>query len=263
MLMKTSIVISCLILSIFGATSYAADTEKAEIQSCDPIITAGHFFDLVAQGNDTAIKSEDLVSKELLIADFSVPSPKALIDKALTISEEMAVVRFHSPTNTRDYYLYLRRSSLCWQAEAIRSLALPRFVIELRDGLEAMPQRDNAQEAMLQNLSLTMQSDFELKKWFTLNIAALNKMRSLRPKFDRFDDHRRRTDQPNSDAIVDQLHLNNAEIKGEVFEVSVGGILDNSVGFLHAVGSDVPKISASEYIWIEPLGDDWYLYRTT
>jgi hypothetical protein len=49
-----------------------------------------------------------------------------------------------------------------------------------------------------------------------------------------------------------------------VVKVTIGGILDNSVGFLHAADpASVPPIDPSEHIWIEPVGDGWYLFKTT
>ena len=49
-----------------------------------------------------------------------------------------------------------------------------------------------------------------------------------------------------------------------VTTVTIGGVLDNSLGFLHAADpAAVPPVGPEEYIWIEPVGDGWYLFKTT
>lgn len=123
-------------------------------------------------------------------------------------------------------------------------------------------------EATYQNILLTTLSDSELRSWFEDHKAELEEMRLLKPVYDRsmqgidvnavF-----KSDQPRVNKLVEKLYLNYAEQKDNMFVVSIGGILDNSVGFLHASLEHVPKISTSNYIWIEPLADGWYLYKTT
>ena len=45
---------------------------------------------------------------------------------------------------------------------------------------------------------------------------------------------------------------------------TIGGILDNSVGFLYLVAPEAPpQIDPGEYIWVEQIAVDWYLFRTT
>ena len=51
------------------------------------------------------------------------------------------------------------------------------------------------------------------------------------------------------------------EAEGEV-RVVIGGTLDNTVGFLKPGPSGPPAISPSEYIWLENVGNGWFLCRT-
>jgi len=46
-------------------------------------------------------------------------------------------------------------------------------------------------------------------------------------------------------------------------DVSIGGILENGVGFLYCPENSPPGIDPSSFIWIERVADKWYLYRTT
>ncbi len=44
----------------------------------------------------------------------------------------------------------------------------------------------------------------------------------------------------------------------------IGGIIDNTVGYLYQSDANkVPKMSKDLYIMIKPLGNGWYMYKTT
>jgi hypothetical protein len=46
-------------------------------------------------------------------------------------------------------------------------------------------------------------------------------------------------------------------------EIMIGGVVDNSVGFLFVGEQAPPPMSDDNYIWVEPIGDGWCLFRTT
>ncbi|WP_297988985.1 hypothetical protein [uncultured Campylobacter sp.] len=44
----------------------------------------------------------------------------------------------------------------------------------------------------------------------------------------------------------------------------IGGVTDNSVGFLRVQDeADLPQMSPSEFIMIEKIAPNWYLFKTT
>ena len=44
----------------------------------------------------------------------------------------------------------------------------------------------------------------------------------------------------------------------------IGGVLDNTVGYMYQPDpAKLPAISAGYFILIRPLGNGWYLYKTT
>jgi hypothetical protein len=43
----------------------------------------------------------------------------------------------------------------------------------------------------------------------------------------------------------------------------IGGIMDNTVGFVYSPSNKPPQISPSSYIWVEEIAAGWYLFRTT
>ena len=150
-----------------------------------------------------------------------------------------------------------RNEGGAWTINAYRALALPRFVTDLRNGLRAMTTRSADDEATLANLELTMRSDAELRRWFGGEFARrLDRLRTLGQP------------DPRAAEIQSQLrtlHALTLDVSpAGVTTVTIGGVLDNSLGFLHAVDpAAVPPIGPEEYIWIEPVGDGWYLFKTT
>ena len=48
------------------------------------------------------------------------------------------------------------------------------------------------------------------------------------------------------------------------FMLLIGGVTDNSVGFLRVQDeADLPQMSPSEFIMIEKIAPNWYLFKTT
>jgi hypothetical protein len=55
-----------------------------------------------------------------------------------------------------------------------------------------------------------------------------------------------------------------SKVDDKQMEVVIGGVTDNTVGFLYAPDNRPPTSGAnSEYIWVEKVADNWYLFRTT
>jgi hypothetical protein len=195
------------------------------------------------------------------LADLRLTSVGSLApaDRVVMLANGHAVARLPaSADRNRDHYLYMRRSGDgAWKIEAVRALALPAFFATLRDYLRNAPTRSEEDEEMLANSELTLQTDAELRTWFAANRVALDRLRQLAQAGGAGTDEARQ--------IVSAIHGlgANADTPGLVIIV-LGGILDNSVGFLHADDPGaVPAIDPGEYIWIEPVGGGWYLFRTT
>lgn len=46
--------------------------------------------------------------------------------------------------------------------------------------------------------------------------------------------------------------------------VSIGGVLDNQVGYVHAPdGCAVPSMDPSDFIYVERVREGWYVFKTT
>jgi hypothetical protein len=209
---------------------------------------------MVALNNKAGLRSAEgkaLLSGELkalaTAGSGTLPAP----DKVIRTGPRSAVARLPAAAGVNpDLYLYMDEGRTGWQVTAIRSLALTGVLAELiRMDAEA-PAYDPEQRATIHNAKLTLAADRELIGWAQEHRALLARARS----------------EPRSAELARALRAAGA---GRVREedglliVSVGGIVDNEVGFLLPTSGPVPAISPSTYIWIEPAADGWYLFKTT
>lgn len=68
---------------------------------------------------------------------------------------------------------------------------------------------------------------------------------------------------PKVAAALKSLHLSALETEsGGNIEI-IGGITDNSVGFVYSPSDALPLIDIWRYIRVEEVAPRWYLYRTT
>lgn len=207
-----------------------------------------------------------------------VPQSVRVTSRALHRDDRRAVyaTSLQDSAHAEDWYTYLVRDDGTWKIEAVRSLALPPFFYMLRDSLRATPAPADSLARLLRNMDLVLQPDSALRRYLLRHQAALDSLAEL---FDRQRDLRIvRSDgsaEPASKLgvtaaiarLLQTLDLNavmrEAEAPQCVF-VSVGGILDNAVGFLRArAGCMVPEMTPHEYIYVERVSSHWYLYKTT
>ena len=152
-----------------------------------------------------------------------------------------------------DVYLYLANDG-AWRVTAARALALPKLFFDLRDSLRAQPSPTEEQRAELANIELILKSDAELRAWFVEHREALDRLAALAS---------REAGREQARSLAASLRLSSVSAEGATVRVLVGGIMDNSVGFLYSPKQPPPEITTYEYIWVEELAPGWYLYRTT
>jgi hypothetical protein len=100
------------------------------------------------------------------------------------------------------------------------------------------------------NLELLLSSDRQLRAWFAANRPALDALAQS-------------SQSSSTEARLKAIGVRSMEKVRDQIVLTIGGAVDNTVGFLRAGPSGPPAISPSEFIWIESVGDDWYLFRTT
>jgi hypothetical protein len=172
-----------------------------------------------------------------------------------------------------DWYAHLRKESGGWRLTALRTLWLPPLFFILLDSLEAAPKPlSDTFQVELENMHLTVSSDSTLKTKFVDLRPSLEK---IADRFDRESVRSVRAAPYGLDAPTPELRdlaralaaIRFSRVYGRapgcVF-VEIGGMIDNAVGFLRcAPDGEPPRMTPEEFILVEPLGDGWYLYKTT
>lgn len=146
-------------------------------------------------------------------------------------------------------------------------LALTGIIEQAYLGLKAKPNLTEEEKSLFANLKLTLAPDKELKTWFSENSKLLSKLTaSLRAKNNNIAFYVRRDDKqfPEAAELLRKLNLSSASVEANGnIEFIIGGVTDNTVGFVYSPSKNPPKISPSSYIWVEEVGTNWYLFRTT
>ncbi|HEX3084666.1 MAG TPA: hypothetical protein VHP99_09110, partial [Pyrinomonadaceae bacterium] len=65
-------------------------------------------------------------------------------------------------------------------------------------------------------------------------------------------------------ARLKALHFVSIEVDTDgTVEFIIGGVTDNTVGFLYSPANQPPMISSNSYIWVEEVAPRWFIFRTT
>lgn len=187
-------------------------------------------------------------------------------DKLIQISPERAVARTPAGKVPQDTYTYLEKVDGRWTVSAERTLALSFLLREYKEDLESKPATTPDQQALLRNVRLTVASDAELAAWFARHGAELDAIKNDYVAAGS-SDWVIAKGEGKSGPLIDRLRALGVAGIGRsepgFVEVIIGGVLENAVGFLFDGGKPPPRPSPDDYIWIEPLGSGWYLFRTS
>jgi hypothetical protein len=208
---------------------------------------------LVALNNSRRLNSPQgkaLLSGELDRFDSAGTGEAPRADRIVPVGAGRAVARIPSAGGDPDTYFYLRRDPGGWTVYALRALALTGILAELRRSLADLPSRSPEEEKSLRNAELVLAPDRALIAWAQAHRELLD---------------RARTAPASADVARDLESAGGTGVRVEDGRtiVSIGGILDNEVGFLFAPDGRTPAIDPGSYIWIEPAGNGWYLFKTT
>lgn len=190
-----------------------------------------------------------------------------------------------------DTYLHFKKDSI-WKMEAFRALAMTGIIEQMLIELEKMTPQE------IDNEIAESQKDEESKKYsafsskeefnFTLGNAKLtialdeNIINHFIENKDEFEEMKdialkeleNKTDKKNVNLIenkksdyqklfISSISFGNYDI-GNCLNFSIGGILDNTVGYIYVKEKeDLPKMNPDSIIMIREIGNGWYLYKTT
>jgi len=229
----------------------AADAGGSVALPASPEAAARRFATL---NNEVALQSGE--GKELLAGELetlSAPGGGTLPppDTVIRTAPGRAVARLPGAAGADpDFYLSLEESKGGWRVTAIRALALTGLVEEIIRLDAQAPSEDPEMRLAVLNAKLTLATDKELLRWAEEHRALFARART----------------EPHSAELVQALKAAGATsvLEGDGrLVISIGGILDNEVGFLLPTTAPLPAIDGHTYIWIEPAIDGWYLFKTT
>lgn len=178
-----------------------------------------------------------------------------LIEKQL--SRAVYAVELQREETGIDWYVFFKKDGDAWKIEAVRSLALMGPIHAAIQQLGRMRHRSVEQERTYQNLVLTVSSDQQLKAYLRSHSNEFQDLVALALSGKIAD--------ATAKAKAQSLHLVELAPGNEkIVQIVIGGILDNVVGFMNVpTGVTVPAMDPSEYIYIEHVIGNWYLYKTT
>jgi len=163
-------------------------------------------------------------------------------------------VTLTSAGHGKDWYAYLAKREGQWKLEAVRTLALTRIPSMVLAQLEELENRTAEEEWTLHNLRFMFKNDAELIDFLKSHTGELGKIVELIS-----------TDHSAAVQAARDLHIDSVKkINHGLVEFVIGGMVDNSVGFLWVPpGVTPPVISMNAYILVERAVGPWYLFKTT
>ncbi len=231
-------ILAAIVVALFAPAALAQATPEAAF---------ARFIELANAGDLTTPEGQAILTGEAKQMATASKSNLPGADKVVLVSPTSAAARIvlRSPAGEEaDAYFYLEKTAEGWAVSAYRQMALTGMNMILLAEMRKQRQLSPEDQLRKRNLELTLSTDSQLRAWFVANKEAVA---NLRP----------------SHSELDALRLSSVSETENGREIVIGGTLDNTVGFLRAGASGPPAISPSGYIWIEELGDGWFLFRTT
>lgn len=228
------------------------------------------FIEFNIQGTLQSQQARNLLTDEASL--WEIPSFGKLAaapDSMVLVDAKNAVgrVQWLGENNfVADLYFYLRFDSK-WKIFAMRRLALTGIVEDVYRFLKEKQNRTPEEEFQFRNSELVLATDSKLKAWFEKNRESLEKLSALArslPKSQVVTPGGAGSRLPEINRLLKALWLGSLDIdEGGNIQITIGGITDNSVGFIFSPSDRPPSIDPSGYIWVEKLADKWFLFRTT
>jgi len=210
-------------------------------------------------------------------------------------TESIAVVNLTILDSTGrglDTYLHFEKDTT-WKMSAFRALAMTGFIEQMVIELENMtpPQIDetieqskkakNKDEALIKsredydfvlgNGKLTLELDDNIVTHFLKNQSEFERIKNIalnQLENKKSDDVRNMKLVENLKPDYHKLFISSVSTGGyelgNCIKFLIGGILDNTVGYMFVKDKkDLPKMNSDEIIMIREIGNGWYLYKTT
>jgi hypothetical protein len=154
-----------------------------------------------------------------------------------------------------DFYCYLHAEAKVWKISAIRRFLLPKFMYTAADSLSNLDILSQEDSSVYVMLKLMTSNDVKLKEYLNQNINNLN---NLVVSFSSDDD----------EGIKDWLSFlkMNAVFRDQKYPgcifIQIGAFETREVGFIYTEENfSLPPISPNNFIYLEKVLPNWYVYR--
>ncbi|MBF9219659.1 hypothetical protein [Hymenobacter ruricola] len=201
-----------------------------------------------------------------------------------TDSTAVVAVELRAPTERRDFYLHFAKEDHAWKLQAIRNLAMTHLGPPMVELLTALPPAEVAEydrkhpdashAFTVGNLRLWTAADADIAAHFRKNRADFRKMLRLvqAGRYFTTDSSAAGEQAANADpavhALLRKLYLSRVTRRetgcASCLEFVIGGKVNSTVGLLYQPQpAQLPAMTPEHLIMLRPLGDGWYLYKTT
>ncbi|GAB4351953.1 MAG: hypothetical protein Kow0099_36120 [Candidatus Abyssubacteria bacterium] len=103
---------------------------------------------------------------------------------------------------------------------------------------------------------MLLRSDKELREFYPEHADEFSKIRSLAES----------GDLEAANKAARNLHCSAVvrDSRTGIIEIVIGGLVDNAVGYMYVPdGQSKPEMTPDEYIYVERIADNWFLFKTT
>ena len=243
-------------------------------QQQDPLIDIRALLDRLmefsARNALASAEAKGIYTDEALEWDFATFGKLTEFpDKTVLVDRNNAIARYQLSSDNGlivDVYIYMTKQG-AWKIKSVRRLALTGGLEAVQFALKARTDSTKQERDLLANIELTLATDKMLRTWLVTNKTLVEQLRDLSlsvsaPKSRLITDDNNGF--PGITSLLRQLHLRGVATKenGNV-EIVIGGVLDNTVGYIYSPTERPPKMDDTNYFWIEKVMDKWYLFRTT
>jgi hypothetical protein len=216
-----------------------------------------------------------------------IPAPLRRTCQLVQQDSAMAVVavELRDSASRRDFYLHFRREAEGWKLGAIRNLAMTHLGPPMVELLAAMPPAevadydrkhpDASHAFTVGNLRLWTAADADIAEHFRKNRAEFRKVLHLvqagqyfAPDSVAVASEQAANANPAVHTLLRKLFLSRVTRREtgctSCLEFVIGGKVNSTVGLLYQPQPALlPAMSPDRLIVLKPLGDGWYLYKTT
>ncbi|WP_210521268.1 hypothetical protein [Hymenobacter terricola] len=198
----------------------------------------------------------------------------------------VVAVELRDSVSRNDFYLHFSKEADGWKLQAVRSLAMTKLSAPMLELLTAMPPAEVAQYDLkhpaadhaftVGNLRLWAAADADIAAHFARNRAdfqeALRLVRAggyfAAPADTSRAGERAANASPTIQKLLQRLFISRVGQRdtgcATCIEFLIGGRMNSTVGlFYEPNAAAVPAMDPRRIIAIKPLGDGWYLYKTS